>query len=179
VSSPPPKDMTRKAKPLPDQALLHNLFDYSVVTGNLYWRKSTDKANPEGSQAGSLYKHIGYLVVRVKGERYYIHRLIWKWVTGKDPIEIIDHADGNGGNNSWHNLREATKKENAQNQRVSTRNASGYKGVCTDTVRGGFTAQIRVNSRNVHLGCFSSAQEAHAAYCAAADEHYGAFAKYC
>jgi len=43
--------------------------------------------------------------------------------------KFVDHIDGNKKNNRIENLREATKSQNAMNQKVSTRNTSGIKGV--------------------------------------------------
>jgi hypothetical protein len=171
--------MGRIIKPLPSQSLLRELLDYSVITGNFYWRKNVNKRSLKGMLAGSFHTHIGYYIIRINEERYYSHRLAWKWVTGKDPAEVIDHINSDGSNNSWLNLREATWSQNSCNQKVGVPNLTGYKGVYYHRQNDCFTSQISVNRRTMHLGCFDTPEQAYAAYCAAADKYHGEFARYC
>lgn len=57
-------------------------------------------------------------------------------------------------------------------------NKSGFKGVCRHKKNNNFVASIGVDNKNIHLGCFSTAEEAHAAYCEAATKLFGAFANF-
>jgi hypothetical protein len=93
-----------------------------------------------------------------------------------EPDEVVDHIDGNGLNNCRNNLRPATRAQNRMNSKVSTNNASGYKGVSWHKRRGKWLAQIRIARKRIYLGYFASAEEAHVAYVAAAREHFGEFA---
>jgi hypothetical protein len=161
--------------PLPSQSILHDFFDYSLITGDLYWRSRPSNRVKPGAVAGSFNKAIGYTIVGVNGKRYFAHRLIWKWVTGSDPQELIDHIDRDSSNNAWHNLREATVLQNAWNTGLSKNNSTGYKGVNFDRRSGVFNAMIMVKKELIYLGRFYTAEEAHAAYLNASSKHHGEF----
>ncbi len=87
-----------------------------------------------------------------------------------------DHKNRNTLDNRRHNLRNATKAQNMQNKATPRSNTSGFKGVSA-ALRGKWKAKISVNSRQIHLGYFSTPELAHAAYAAAAKEHHGEFAR--
>ena len=78
-----------------------------------------------GKQAG--YKRT-YIMVKVEGEGYVAHRLIWKMMTGADPDEI-DHRDRDKHNNKWVNLRDVGHSINMRNKPVSPNNTSGHKHI--------------------------------------------------
>ena len=88
----------------------------------------------------------------------------------------VDHKDGNGLNCQRYNLRFATKSQNAMNRGKNRNNKSGFKGVAWHKSRGKFVAQIAVNGRDIHLGCFQTAEAAARAYDEAAKKHHGEFA---
>lgn len=105
----------------------------------------------------------GRLVIRIDGKDYVASRLAWFYMTGKWPEDQIDHKNLVRTDNRWENLRDVTDSINKQNKRkASTRSKTGFLGVLVDRRR--FSARIRVNGKNIHLGCFKTAPEAHAAY---------------
>jgi len=108
-------------------------------------------------------------------ERFLVARLIFKWMTGDDPVEV-DHIDRNPANNRWNNLREATSAGNNANKAASRRNKLGIKGVHLRRDTGKYAAHIRFNGRNIALGSFSTAEAAHAAYMKEARKQWGQFA---
>lgn len=55
-------------------------------------------------------------------------------------------------------------------------NTSGYKGVSLEGTR--FKAKICKNYKQIHIGTFDTKEEAHAAYCTAARELHGEFARF-
>jgi len=109
-----------------------------------------------------------------------LHRVILQRILGRSLArnEFVDHRDGDGLNNHRENLRVATHTENMRNQRKSSANTSGYKGVCWHKHVRKWTVQISVNGKYVYLGYFDDIEDAAAAYRQAADKHHGEFANY-
>jgi hypothetical protein len=161
-------------KALPPQSRLLELFSYDPDTGVLTRRISAARM-PAGSIAGDLTS-TGYMRVCVDGARYRVHRVIWKLVTGSDPVGI-DHEDLDRTNNRWGNLREATETQNAQNRSLRSSSRSGFKGVCFHKKSGKWLARVYVNSEQVCLGLFDTAESGHLAYVTAAKRHFGEFAR--
>ena len=91
-------------------------------------------------------------------------------------LKYVDHKDGDGLNNQRHNLRPATRSQNAANTSRNRRNSSGYKGVVR-TGRGKWMARITKNKQIKYLGSFETPQEAADCYYAAAVEIFGEFAR--
>jgi len=121
----------------------------------------------------------GRLLVNLDATTVYLHRLIWKLMTGEQPPPVIDHIDGDGANNRWANLRAATYAQNRGNIRRSKNNRTGFKGVwkIPSGYRGlkRYGASIKIAGKNITIGRFHTAEEAHAAYCAAAKKYFGEF----
>lgn len=176
----------RKPLSLPAREFLLECFDYNQLSGCLTW-----KARPEhhfkdsraaktwnsrnAGRSVSVVNGTGYFSPSIDGIHYLAHRVIWKLVTGIDPREQIDHADGNRKNNKWSNLREATKQENGFNQSISMGNKTGFKGVSFNQSSQKFVAQIRRDGKKKFLGRFDSAEAAHLAYVDAAKVVHGQF----
>jgi hypothetical protein len=89
---------------------------------------------------------------------------------------IVDHQNHDGLDNRRSNLRQATKCQNQQNQRLRSDNKSGYKGVFWDKRDRKWHARIRANGRAVSLRYHLTAEDAARAYDAAARELHGEFA---
>lgn len=147
------------------QEKLKEALSYNPRTGIFTHRDSvTPHANSRwaGRIAGSKTAH-GYVMLNIRGKPMFAHRAAWLYMTGKVPVADIDHRNGIRDDNSWDNLREATRKENLQNQRAASKNSiSGYLGVSPK--RGKFTARIMINRKVQRLGTFDTAEQAHTAY---------------
>lgn len=160
-------------------ARLRELFDYDAASGDLV-RRTAAGGKPAGTRAGTPFGTATtgeYMRIGVDGKSYLAHRLVWLHVYGQWPAEILDHIDGDGTNNRLANLREATLRQNAQNRRHQKATEAPYKGIARVMRSTRWQAQIWVNGRNKHLGCFDTPEAAHAAYAAAAEMHFGAFAR--
>jgi hypothetical protein len=121
------------------------------------------------------YHHTGYAFrnCRVAGKKRMVlmHRLIMN-----APADLyVDHRDGDGLNNRRTNLRLCTNSQNQMNRHV-VRSASGRKGVTWNKSVQKWQASIKKDRRSYYLGCFSSLDEAEAAYLSAAAEMFGEFA---
>lgn len=108
-----------------------------------------------------------------KRRTMYMHRVI---LGVKDGIEV-DHIDGNGLNNRRGNLREASRSQNNQNRATYKNSTSGVKGVNFHKKSGKWHARVHANGKCFSLGLFSSANDAHAAYCKAKAELHSAFGR--
>jgi hypothetical protein len=121
-------------------------------------------------------------VYRVEGKQknLLLHRVILERIIGRELTdnERPDHEDNNPLNNRRSNLRLASIAQNTQNQSKLSTNTSGYKGVYFFKPTGKWRAQIQANWQRKTLGYFDTPEEAHEAYCKAADELHGEFARY-
>jgi len=79
-------------------------------------------------------------------------------------------------NNTRDNLRICTRAQNVQNQRVGTRNTSGFKGVSWQKCANKWIAYIKQGNKRRHLGLFTDVADAARAYDKAARELFGDFA---
>lgn len=121
-----------------------------------------DKSN------GTLVKRVTapteYRMLSINGKKYLEHHLIWLLFNGKLPELYIDHINGDPTDNRIENLREVSHKVNMQNRRSpQINNTSGYLGV-SRRKNGKYDARIQSDGKNLYIGCFLTAQEAHNAY---------------
>ncbi len=90
---------------------------------------------------------------------------------------LVDHKDGDGLNNRRVNVRHCTRAQNNLNIGLRKDNRSRLKGVSLDKRINRWKAEIQRDGRRKFLGHFASAADAYAAYCAAAAELHGDFAR--
>lgn len=167
-----------KSVPLPSQDELRRLFEYDPQSGKLIWRhrpESDARWNNRfaGKEAGHVSKR-GYVQVQVGDRLALAHRVIWKWLHDEEPPEV-DHRDTDPSNNREQNLRASTRSQNLANRR-GKRGKALPKGVQL-TAHGRYCAQIAAEGETVHLGNFETAEEASAAFTAAARTRHGDFAR--
>ena len=143
-----------QGRPTPEY--LKWLFHYNRKTGKLFRRVT--RSNQRKRIEVGCPNELGYLTVGVDGKYYLVHRIVWVMSYGYWPEPFIDHIDGDPGNNRLDNLREVSNRCNMQNQRMNSRNTSGFPGVSRYGSRWG--AQIRIQGKNLHLGYYSNRLEA-------------------
>jgi hypothetical protein len=126
----------------------------------------------------------GYVIRtdRSNGKRtLYLHKEIGKRM-GFPAVMQADHRNTNKLDARRSNLRAATNQLNQANVGRQKNNTTGFKGVTYRRKQGRwparYIARIGVSGTRVHLGCFETAEEAHAAYCAAAAKYFGDFARF-
>lgn len=174
--------------PLPPAEYLREMFFYDEFTGKLHWKRrprssfATDKAcnawngRFAGKSAGYLFRTQDgkwYIRVRLLDKLFHASRIIWKMQTGEDPINEIDHKDGNGDNNIWANIRSASDSEQSANRKIQSNNTTGYKGVKKNG--SGYMARIHFKGIETYLGTYTTAEEAYKVYCEEAKKIHGEF----
>lgn len=127
-------------KKIPAQEFLKDVLDYNPETGILVWckRNPRDGLDPgyidrwnaryAGLTAGYINEQ-GYHCVTVQRIKCRACRLIFVYMTGKQPDGEVDHINGNPSDDRWINLHDTTGLGNKKNLKTSKRNKSGRKGV--------------------------------------------------
>lgn len=157
---------------------VREVFDYNPETGELTYRRTRGGTRSKGDAAGwicrrSLRRGGGYRVTSFNGREYGVHQLVWLWWHGRAARGHIDHINLDRADNRIENLRECSPSENMANRRKQANNSSGLKGVSYHKAAGKWRATIKLR----HLGLFETPEAAHAAYCAAAADEFGEFAR--
>lgn len=148
-----------KRKVLSVDALKENLH-YDPETGIFTRLKQCTGTSKLGDTAGCLNSR-GYLTIMVNGVSYRAHRLAWLYMTGTMPKELIDHKNGIKTDNRFNNLRQATHKQNMENQITPRKNnKSGFLGVSFYKSLQNYRAFIRIDGKRLYLGQFNTAEEA-------------------
>lgn len=100
-----------------------------------------------------------------------MHRLVNRTPKGLK----TDHKNEIKLDNRKSNLRNATSSQNGWNRGRQANNTSGYKSVWLHKASMRFQTSVKVNGKRIHLGTFDTPEEAHAAYCKAAENLHGEF----
>lgn len=170
-----------KFAPLPSAEYIRECFRYNKRTGTIIWRKRPlhhfkrasgwKRWNKRyaGTPAFATINAAGHKTSAINKRLYLAHRVIWKLVTGKEPVGLIDHWDRRHGNNRWKNLREATHSENQFNKELGE-----YAGVHR-TPSGNWTAFVTKHRKANRVGTFKTRKAALAARRIVAAEMYGEF----
>lgn len=148
-------------------SLLREYFSYDPMTGYITRKKSYGRA-----LKGQVFRD-GHSI-SVFGTHMRHNRVAWAVFTGKWPKQLVDHSNGVKSNNRWTNLRLATPTQNQQNKASYGQYAKGV--TWRDRKEKPWQAKIRVNGERLHLGSFTTEQEAAEAYRQAALKYHGEFA---
>ena len=175
-----------KVKMLPCKEELKARIFYEEKNGIFGWLTGINAGQPIKLQLKNGYN---YIPVRLAGKTKFIaaHRLAWFLSTGDDPYPYqIDHINLDRLDNSINNLRLCTQQQNnanksAQKRKDGTRSPlkGVYKQLSTKTGEwtGRWYASISYNNKSKRLGTFDTPELAHMAYCKAAAELHGEFAR--
>ena len=125
------KHATKRAKEI-DYNFISNYLEYDTTsTTFLRWKKVFASAYSRvkvGSEAGGSNQN-GYFYTMLNTESYAQHRLIWVLHNKSLPPDmLVDHIDGNKGNNSIENLRLVSPRQNSLNK-VGKIPQSGYRNI--------------------------------------------------
>jgi hypothetical protein len=161
--------------------------------GRLFWLRrprehfKTDRAFKtwntrfSGKEAGTLstQKRCNdqrWMIKFSGGLHFQRYVIVWAIHTGEWHTSGLDHKNRNSLDDRFENLRPANQTQNNGNARRRRDNTSGFKGVSWHKQNEQWVARIKVAGRTKCLGLFADPAEAHAAYLAAAQEHFGEFA---
>ena len=101
-----------KHKKLPNLAYLRNTYIYDSLKGQLFFKDDFDIPT---KLAGYQAKN-GYWCITIKGQSYKLHRILFYMFHGRDPAnKVIDHINGDKGDNRILNLRAVTNRQNLKN----------------------------------------------------------------
>ena len=162
------------------------------ITGiiNDEWRSVSGNANYQVSNIGRvrnvltekiLKPRIGgncYLIVALYKDNTransYIHRLVaQEFIDNPDIKKYVDHIDHNKTDNTILNLRWVSNSENSMNRTKQANTSSKYKGVCFRKRENKWVANIMLNGRRKHIGCFTNEKHAAGKYNEAAIDLFG------
>lgn len=155
---------------------------YDPATGIFTWRKTrSGRSNRTAGRVQRGRKGDDYVNICIDYKRYPAHRLAWVYMTGEPWPEIIDHANGDGTDNRWDNLRACDSTLNSANRRVLSgkklpKGVSLRSSDCPREKK--FRATICREGQRKHLGYFYTAEEAAIAYQNAARAAFGKFASW-
>ena len=146
------------AKPLelPTKEELDKRWVYDPSTGT-FTKRST------GRTVGYV-RSDGYISLKIDNRRVRAHRVAYKMMTGEEPPEVIDHINGNRGDNRWSNLRASNLSDNGRNAYQSKPNGMP-RGVQLVHLKDG-TIRYKVM---LAVGTYDTLQEAKEQYTRARD----------
>ena len=151
---------------------LHELFEYR--NGMLFWKISPSYRIKAGDQVGCL-NALGYWQTKIKGKKYFIHRLIFL-MHHKVLPKFIDHINRNPADNRIENLRESTKSQNAMNTNLSRKNTTGFKNIYWVKARSQWEVALTINKKRIRIGFFDDFELSKIAAQEARNKYYGEFA---
>lgn len=107
----------------------------------------------------------GYGMLKAAGKVTLAHRHAWAQANGPIPRGAeIDHKCHNRACVNVEHLRVVTRKQNLENYSgPGSRNKSGYRGVSWHKPLRKWVVKVSHNGRNIHVGYFSTAEEANVA----------------
>ncbi len=170
------KVLPRRKSARPTAERLRAIIHYDPESGQFTWRVTRQGAKAKSGQiAGMILKEWGYRRIKVDGMSCLAHHLAWLYVTGEWPTSHVDHLNCVPADNRFANLRLADHSQSASNRRMFSTSKSSFKGIYRNGR--GWSASVRMYGKSHYLGIFSTPEEAHAAYAAAARELHGEFAR--
>jgi hypothetical protein len=105
-----------------------------------------------------------------------VHKLVANAFLKKVDGKIyVDHINNDKRDNRSENLRFCSSSENSKNRSISTRNTSGAKGVSFYKRYNKWESYLMNSGKRIHIGYFSTKEEAIASRQRVANELFGEF----
>lgn len=154
--------------------LLNNNKWYTTKSKNVYYVMRAITIQSQCKQKNIRYKHRIIM----------LHRVVMENKLGRKlkPNEYIDHIDRNGLDNRECNLRLCNCSKNGANSikpktYCNKPTSSIYKGVNWRKDCKKWRAYIKINTKQINLGCFNNEIQAAKVYDEAALKYFGEFAR--
>lgn len=145
------------------QERLKELVEYLPEKGRFKRKLQTAQYKKEDI-AGSYDCTKGYRRLMVDKKVYKEHILVWFYHHGTWPTKQIDHINGIKDDNRIENLRDVCQTVNMYNKTKahSHNKSTGVLGVTRSGNK--FYPRLRVKDKLIHLGTFTSLEEAQKTY---------------
>lgn len=145
-------------KPLPSIERLHQVFVIDATSPSGLRNLVTRGRLKAGLPAGSKGK---YWYAAIDGYYYTVQRIVYAMYYKEDPGDrVVDHINRNRLDNRAENLRLAPHSLNAINTGLFKHNKTGVRGVSYNKRDNVYYAQIKIKQKIIHLGSFSTVEEA-------------------
>jgi hypothetical protein len=153
--------------------VLQACLRYDPDTGILFWRErprdhfrsnlgwAKFQSTHAGKPAGTIGGATKYVWIRIGSKRWSAHTAAWIIMTSDLVPEgmVIDHKDGNAGNNRWDNLRLATWQQNRWNSRRARQDRELPKNVRL-TRWGTYQSCVKKDYKHYYNGTFENLEDA-------------------
>lgn len=159
-----------KSKPIPtaEAALkeLKTFAAYDIYNGGFVATRKRQAKGPDiGEPLGTILENHrcrgkGYKYINLLGRPIKIARLVWLWHHNEWPTYGVDHINRDRLDDRIENLRDVPNDQNSRNRSRQSNNTSGHTGVRFNKHAGKYVARVTVNGIEIHLGLFSSLEEA-------------------
>jgi hypothetical protein len=148
--------MTREKK---CEILIKKGYTYDLETGYIY--------NRFGKMLNAKCEGYMYISININKKNFKLkgHHFAWYCVYGNCDIDEIDHINGITDDNRICNLRNVNHNQNMWN-------LTKAKGYNWHKKSNKWTAQIQLNKQKIHLGLYTTEQEAKQAYLNAKEKYH-------
>lgn len=137
------------------QKRLKKLLNYNSKTG-IFTRKVSVAYNAQRGDIVGCPNERGYLLCRIDGKGYRLHRLAFLYMEGFFPEFGVDHENGIVDDNKWDNLKHATQGCNLQNTKKRSTNTSGFPGVRFHKQNRNWIVRPQLNGKYITVGSYST-----------------------
>lgn len=142
-----------------DVEYIKSRVEYDPETGIFTRKASNSWLSLPGDKITNKDKD-GYIRVGISNRRFRAHRLAWFIQFGEWPDGEIDHINGIRDDNSISNLRVVSRSTNMKNVAKSSKNTSGFTGVCWDRARSKWKVSIQVGGKVYNIGRYDILEDA-------------------
>jgi len=147
----------RNAVEVISQREVQEMFHYQYETGELI-RRDQRGNQFKGTEVG-CNDTFGYKRIRIKGNLFKVHQIVWLYVYGIMPSMEIDHINGDRSDNRVCNLRLATRDVQVQNRNPGIGESYGLRNIRLRE-SGTYEVEYRMFRKRHKVGNFTTLEDA-------------------